>query len=100
MSAIPIHRIGQLEFRAEWTSRDFVSFHINYWNQENTHCYTVAFIKGTETVEYITDRAFKSHINPAHFHELVSVAFLFMRALPYNVPVIYHLQQLYPEYFI
>ena len=99
MSAIPIHRIGQLEFRAEWTTRDFVSFHINCWQSENA-CYTIAFIKGTETVEYIPDRAFKSSIDPYHLHELISVAFIFMRAIPIGTPAIYFLEYTYPEYFI
>ena len=99
MFAIPIHRIGQLEFRAEWTTPNFVSLHVNYW-QSDTNCYTITFIKGTETVEYIPDRAFKSCINPTDFHKLIEVAFVFMRTVPHGTPVIYHLQQIYPEYFI
>lgn len=99
MSAISIHRINDLELRAEWTSRDFVSFHINYWHASN-HCITVVLIKGTSTVEYLSDRAFNQCISPTDLHELLRIAFDFVSSIPHGTPVIYHLQQLYPEYFV
>ena len=99
MSAIPIHRINDLELRAEWTSRDFVSFHINYWYASN-RCITVVLIKGTSNVEYLRDRAFNSCVSPTDLHELLRIAFDFVSSIPQGIPVIYHLEQLYPEYFI
>ena len=99
MSSISIHRINDLEFRAEWADRSFVSFHINYWYSSN-HCATIALIKGTYTVDYIIDRAFNPVISPADLHSLLQIAFNFMSSIPRYTPVIYHLEQLYPEYFI
>ena len=99
MSAIPIHRINDLELRAEWMSRDFVSFHINYWYASN-RCITVAIIKGTSTVEYLRDRAFNPCVSPTDLHELLRIGFDFISSIPQDIPVIYHLEQLYPEYFI
>ena len=99
MSAIPIYRINDLELRAEWLSRDFVSFHINYWYASN-HCATVVIIKGTSTVDYLRDRAFNPCISPTDLHELLRIAFDFVSSIPQGIPVIYHLEQLYPEYFI
>lgn len=99
MSVIPIHRINDLELRTEWTSRDFVSFHINYW-YASSHCITVVLIKGTSTVEYLRDRAFNQCISPTDLHELLRIAFDFVSSIPQGIPVIYHLEQLYPEHFI
>ena len=100
MFAIPIHRINNLEFRAEWTSRDFVGFHVNYWYTRSS-CYAVARIKGPSTVEYTVAHAFTAiSFSPADLHELLRIAFDFVSSIPQGTPVIYHLEQLYPEYFI
>ena len=99
MSSISIHRINDLEFRAEWVNRNFVSFHINYWYTAN-HCATIALIKGVSTVDYLRDRAFNTNISPIDLHYLLQIAFDFMSYIPQGIPVIYHLEQLYPEYFI
>ena len=98
MSAIPIYRINDLEFRAEWTNRDFISFHINYWHTD--YCYTIALIKGVSTVDYLVDRAFDPRIDPHDLHHILQQAFTFISAIPQPTTVIYHLEQLYPEYFI
>ena len=99
MSAIPIHRINDLEFRAEWVHRDFVSFHINYWYATD-RCITVALIKGISTVDYIREQAFNSRISPTDLHALLRIAFDFVSSIPQPTPVIYYLEQTYPEYFI
>ena len=39
-------------------------------------------------------------IDPVDFLTLLRRAFAFMRDIPPHTPVLYHLQQLYPEYFI
>ena len=57
-------------------------------------------IKGTSTVEYLRDRAFNQCISPTDLHELLRIAFDFVSSIPHGTPVIYHLQQLYPEYFV
>ena len=100
MFTIPIHRINNLEVRAEWASRDFVGFHVNYWYARSS-CYTVALIKGPSTVEYIVANAFTTiSFSPTDLHELLRIAFDFVSSIPQGIPVIYHLEQLYPEYFI
>lgn len=99
MSAISIRRIDDLELRAEWTSRDFVSFHINYWYASNRYV-TVAIIKGTSTVEYLRSSAFNPRVSPTDLHELLRIGFDFISSIPQGTPVIYHLEQFYPELFI
>ena len=100
MSAIPIHRINDLEFRAEWVHRDFVSFHVNYYYVSSS-CYTVATIRGPSTVEYVLAHVFTNVLfSPADLHELLRIAFDFISSIPQGIPVIYHLEQIYPEYFI
>ena len=99
MSAISIHRINDLEFRAEWYHRDFVGFHINHWYTDDRYI-TIAIIQGVSTVAYTREHAFNPNISPADLHFLLQVAFDFMSSIPQGIPVIYHLEQLYPEYFI
>ena len=99
MFAIPIHRINDLELRAEALTNDFVSLHINRWTSA-TVCHSLLVLKGPTTVHYIIDRAFNPDVNPAELQSLLQIGFKFLADVPQHIPLLYHLQQLYPEYFI
>ena len=99
MFAIPIHRINNLELRAEAITNDFVSLHINRWISDAI-CHSLLVLKGPTTVHYKIDRAFDSNVNPAELQSLLQIGFKFLADVPQHTPLLYHLQQLYPEYFI
>ena len=75
-------------------NNSFVDFQICLTFNGADH--TIAYIKGTDTIGFRDD----SRIDPVDFLTILRRAFAFMRNIPPHAPVLYHLQQLYPEYFI
>lgn len=72
----------------------FVDFQLYLTFADTWHC--IGSIKGPSLLSLNDD----SRIDPVAFLTLLRRAFAFMRNIPLNTPVLYHLQQLYPEHFI
>ena len=73
---------------------NFVDFQL-YLTLTDTWRY-IGSIKGPSLLALNDD----SRIDPVDFLTLLRRAFAFMRDIPPHTSVLYHLQQLYPEYFI
>ena len=72
----------------------FVDFQLYLTFADTWHC--IGSIKGPGLLALNDD----SRIDPVDFLTILRRAFAFMRNIPPHTPVLYHLQQLYPEYFI
>ena len=73
---------------------NFVDFQLYLTLTDTWRC--IGSIKGPSLLALNDD----PRIDPVDFLTLLRRAFAFMRDIPPHTPVLYHLQQLYPEYFI
>lgn len=84
----------RLSFIAIVNDNYFVDFQICLTFNGADH--TIAIIKCPNTFSLFDD----SRIDPVDFLTILRRAFAFMHNIPPHTPVLYHLQQLYPECFI
>lgn len=101
MLAISIHRINNLELRAESITNNasFLNLHINCWTSP-TNCHSVVILKGPTTAEFIQGRAFHANVPSSDLLAILQIGFKFLSDAPKHTPLYTHLQYLYPEYFI